>query len=635
MEKKAHKRCFISGCCGKNDKENTHVGVFSVPKASLAIWQEIIPKDGLTTSSKICSRHFEEADIEKGRIIQDKFYPYARWSLKPGAVPKLFLGSSISLPSSLPNTKDAPQKCSSSKTVTKDSPIVLPRLLPKKTTDTPCSHVCDPNGSLPVHGPVTHYILLQESLPSFTFQNSNMNTQLIQNGPSLNTPSCLPPISPIPLVQNHNVGVAPFTPIHFDHDYVVDTARPNVPVEKGNSEIAAPQVQLQESLSMSSSAVHDFDHCYGIRPSSSIPTVEEPYLDLDAVGYRDFISGVRFPSAEWDWSFNERTKLLICSCHSISHDGVMTIKTVRILTKSKVELFLNGKSIKPLHMKFEFQMKKELSNILEAFHIRKRCKGIVEESLTDVKVTDKCAGIKDGNVWRSKECLGLANINVLCSKCQLLKKYLRRMKKKDPTNSKDLKKNYKQKLNTSRKALQRMKCKMEKYSATINQLRRERQKLIWNDFDARIKMLNPKEQLVVKTMIAKAKVNPGRNDRLTAMRYDPEFLADCLLIKQKSSAVYKHLRSKGILPLPSQSTLLRMAKKSNLEGLNTEEAGLVHDSDEPHQNTSDSDQLASKNLLEENIENGSPESTDFTEAMSPEIVLPETEEMIVEIYSVE
>lgn len=93
MEKKAHKRCFISGCCGKNDKENTHVGVFSVPKASLAIWQEIIPKDGLTTSSKICSRHFEEADIEKGRIIQDKFYPYARWSLKPGAVPKLFLGS--------------------------------------------------------------------------------------------------------------------------------------------------------------------------------------------------------------------------------------------------------------------------------------------------------------------------------------------------------------------------------------------------------------------------------------------------------------------------------------------------------------------------------------------------------------
>lgn len=136
-------------------------------------------------------------------------------------------------------------------------------------------------------------------------------------------------------------------------------------------------------------------------------------------------------------------------------------------------------------------------------------------------------------------------------------------------------------------------------------------------------------------MIAKAKVNPGRNDRLTAMRYDPEFLADCLLIKQKSSAVYKHLRSKGILPLPSQSTLLRMAKKSNLEGLNTEEAGLVHDSDEPHQNTFDSDQLASKNLLEENIENGSPESTDFTEAMSPEIVLPETEEMIVEIYSVE
>jgi hypothetical protein len=88
-----HKRCFISGCNGRSEKENTRVGLFSVPKNSLKIWQDIIPRGGLTTTSKICSRHFEEADIEKGRIIQDKFHPYLRWSLKRGALPKLFLGS--------------------------------------------------------------------------------------------------------------------------------------------------------------------------------------------------------------------------------------------------------------------------------------------------------------------------------------------------------------------------------------------------------------------------------------------------------------------------------------------------------------------------------------------------------------
>lgn len=92
MDKRDHKRCFISGCYGSNDKENKRVGFFGVPKASLAIWQDIIPKDGLSASSKICSKHFDEADIEKGRTIQDIFYPYSRWQLKAGAVPKLLLG---------------------------------------------------------------------------------------------------------------------------------------------------------------------------------------------------------------------------------------------------------------------------------------------------------------------------------------------------------------------------------------------------------------------------------------------------------------------------------------------------------------------------------------------------------------
>ncbi|XP_057366562.1 uncharacterized protein LOC130687415 [Daphnia carinata] len=637
MEKKIHKRCFISGCSGKSDKENTHVGVFSVPKASLAIWQEIIPKGGLTATSKICSRHFEEADIEKGRVIQDKFYPYARWTLKPGAVPKFFLGPSVSHASSLSNKKDIPLKCSSTKTVTKDSPIVLPRLLPKRTTDIPCDRIGDPNSNLSVHGPVTHYILVHES--PLIFQNSNVATQLIQNDPSLNTFGGLPSTSSIHLAQIDDTSAASSIPSHSDHDYVVETVRSNVPAKKGNPEIVASQVE--ESRSVSSSAVHDCDHSYGIRPSCSAPTVEESCLDLDAVGYRDFISGVSFPSAEWYWSFNERTKLLICSCHYLSHDGVMTIKTVRIITKTKVELFLNGKSIQPPYIKLEFHKKTELSKILEDFHIRKTCLGIVEESLKDVEVTDKYAAFKDRNVWRSKECLGLANTRLLCLKCQMLRRNLRRMIK-NPIKSKDFKKYYRRKLDTSQRALQRMKQKAEKYSATIDELRKERQKLIWNAFDARIKILNPKEQLVVKTMMAKAKVTPGRNDRFTAMRYDPEFLADCLLIKRKSSAVYKHLRSNGILPLPSLSTLLRLAKKSNLGSLNSEVTGAVHDSDEPIQHTldqsdstPDSDQLTSKNLWEETMENGCSESTDFTVAMSPEIVLPEAEEIIVEIYSAE
>lgn len=157
------------------------------------------------------------------------------------------------------------------------------------------------------------------------------------------------------------------------------------------------------------------------------------------------------------------------------------------------------------------------------------------------------------------------------------------------------------------------------------------------------------ELLVVKTMMAKAKVRPGRDDRLTAMRYDPEFIADSLLIKQKSPSVYKHLRAKGILPLPSEATLLRAAKKISLGGSNSGQAGQIHPANPPHENALDesipldSEQSIPGQQLHEGMENERSESPDFAVAMSPSIVLvepeeitgPITNEMIVEVYSVE
>jgi hypothetical protein len=135
-------------------------------------------------------------------------------------------------------------------------------------------------------------------------------------------------------------------------------------------------------------------------------------------------------------------------------------------------------------------------------------------------------------------------------------------------------------------------------------------------------------------MMAKATVNPGRNDRFGAMRYDPEFLKECLRIRKKSSAAYKHLRSEGILPLPSQATLLRMMKRTDLCDSNKlNQSGL--------QNAS-----AESDLMEQsNVENECPVSSNFDESVSPtpEIILPHSEEIsvsvkeeiIVEILSVQ
>jgi hypothetical protein len=137
-------------------------------------------------------------------------------------------------------------------------------------------------------------------------------------------------------------------------------------------------------------------------------------------------------------------------------------------------------------------------------------------------------------------------------------------------------------------------------------------------------------------MMAKATVNPGRNDRFSAMRYDPEFLKECLRIRNKSSSAYKHLRSEGILPLPSQNTLLRIMKKTDL-------------GDSNKSTQSDPGNIsAESNFMQSNVENecaASPALPHFNESVSPtpeimllhseEIPVSVQEEIIVEILSVQ
>lgn len=70
-------------------------------------------------------------------------------------------------------------------------------------------------------------------------------------------------------------------------------------------------------------------------------------------------------------------------------------------------------------------------------------------------------------------------------------------------------------------------------------------------------------------MVAKANVRPGRDNRLTAIRYEPSFLNECELIRKKSSIAYRYLRNSGLLPLPSLTTLDRLRRKaSNLVNTN-------------------------------------------------------------------
>ena len=92
MASRKSKPCFVFNCNSSYNKENGSIALFHPPKLCLNSWQEIIRKPGLTCKSKICSIHFEENDIVKGREILGVFHSYSKWKLKSGALPSKLLG---------------------------------------------------------------------------------------------------------------------------------------------------------------------------------------------------------------------------------------------------------------------------------------------------------------------------------------------------------------------------------------------------------------------------------------------------------------------------------------------------------------------------------------------------------------
>lgn len=93
--KKKQKRDGRRFCtiCGDIYEDDEKLSTFVIRKE----WIRLVPalQKNLSDTSRICSQHFEEADIKKGRIIQDIYYPYLKWSLVKNAVPKFFLGNKL------------------------------------------------------------------------------------------------------------------------------------------------------------------------------------------------------------------------------------------------------------------------------------------------------------------------------------------------------------------------------------------------------------------------------------------------------------------------------------------------------------------------------------------------------------
>ena len=93
-QKKRGAFCFLCGHIDDKENAGETFGRFDVTEKRLYDWQNVILKPGLKIgrTTAICGRHFDVDDIIKGKEIGGQFFPYKRWRLKDGAVPKHLLG---------------------------------------------------------------------------------------------------------------------------------------------------------------------------------------------------------------------------------------------------------------------------------------------------------------------------------------------------------------------------------------------------------------------------------------------------------------------------------------------------------------------------------------------------------------
>ena len=75
-------------------------------------------------------------------------------------------------------------------------------------------------------------------------------------------------------------------------------------------------------------------------------------------------------------------------------------------------------------------------------------------------------------------------------------------------------------------------------------------------------------QTVVRMFIQKANLSKKDLQGKT-MRWDSKYAIDCAQLRMKDCSAYRHIKAKGLLPLPSEETLRKIISSSECDfGLN-------------------------------------------------------------------
>ncbi|KAH8029287.1 hypothetical protein HPB51_024997 [Rhipicephalus microplus] len=99
-------------------------------------------------------------------------------------------------------------------------------------------------------------------------------------------------------------------------------------------------------------------------------------------------------------------------------------------------------------------------------------------------------------------------------------------------------------------ALKRLRAKLSRYEDTMQKLKQQSEELEENVLESRLKDLTLKQKLAIMQCFQGA-----RHKSPKGIKYNPDWLLECMIMRMKSPRLYEHVRREGILLLPSRSCL--------------------------------------------------------------------------------
>lgn len=193
------------------------------------------------------------------------------------------------------------------------------------------------------------------------------------------------------------------------------------------------------------------------------------------------------------------------------------------------------------------------------------CKGAAsrEESGLTTNLTMRLQGqIKcQAKAVYSINCQGKApNEGMACVVCKYLRKALvrrqRRLKRRQAGNlnshnvSSRCRGSVSKKLQACPRKNQRLLSKVDKLASDIRKIKSECAATADEVLAKKISSLSPKQQLAVRQCFEASK-----RKSLRGMKYDKEWMLECILLKMRSPKLYQYMRRQNILALPSETTL--------------------------------------------------------------------------------